>query len=59
VSLVKMKPETIARRAAERVAKRAAARTERIRRLREIIEQRRDPSGVYAELLAEAEAECE
>jgi hypothetical protein len=54
-----MKPETIARRAAERVAKRAAARTERIRRLREIIEQRRDPSGVYAELLAEAEAECE
>jgi hypothetical protein len=53
-----MKPETIARRAAERSAKRTEARAERIRRLREIVE-RGDPTGVYAELLAEAEAERE
>lgn len=54
-----IKPATIARRAAERVAKRAAAKAERIRRLRETIAERGDPAGVYAELLAEEEADGE
>jgi hypothetical protein len=51
---IQMKPETIKRRAIQRREKIAARRAEHIERLRAIVAAD-DPTGVYAELLADAQ----
>jgi hypothetical protein len=53
---VKMKPETIARRARERAAERAAKRADLIRRLEAKVAEH-GPKSIWAEMLAEQLAE--
>ncbi len=50
-----MKPETIARRAAKRVADRSASKASRIERLTALIE-RDGPDSIWTEMLAEGQA---
>ena len=49
---IKMKPETIARRAAERVIETAARSADHAKRLAELVE-RDGPDSIWPELLAE------
>lgn len=53
---IRMKPETIARRAAKRAADREQIRVARHARLRELIE-RDGPNSIWAEMLATEEAD--
>jgi hypothetical protein len=54
---MKMKPETIARRAAERAKTTAASKANLIARLK--AKAAAEPNGIWTELLAETENEAE